>query len=115
MVSGFGRANKAAGRRERIMSHTHEHEHTGGHTHEHSHGAGGANAVKDAALLKYMLEHNRSHAQEQHDTGHKLADAGFGYVSGLVHDAVHHFEHGNALLSEALELLEARVKPEGGI
>jgi hypothetical protein len=95
-------------------SHTHEHEHLGGHSHEHGHGAGGADAVKDAALLKYMLEHNRSHAQELHDTGHKLSGAGFDDVSKLVHDAVHHFEHGNALLRDALELLEARVKPEGG-
>ena len=38
-----------------------------GHSHEHSHEHTASSPEEVLALLKYMLEHNRHHAEELHD------------------------------------------------
>ena len=81
--------------------HTHVHTHADGTTHSHSHAA--ASSPEEAlALLTYMLNHNRHHAEELHDLAHC-----FDEVSGdLVHEAVDKLEESNALLEQALSLLK---------
>lgn len=91
-------------------SHTHEHEH-GGHTHVHTHADGTTHSHSHAsvsspeealALLRYMLSHNRHHAEELHDLAHC-----FDEVSGdLIHQAVDKLGESNDLIEEALSLIE---------
>ena len=91
-------------------SHTHEHEH-GGHTHvhtqadgtTHSHSHAAVSSPEEAlALLRYMLSHNRHHAEELHDLAHC-----FDEVSGdLIHQAVDKLGESNDLIEEALSLIE---------
>ena len=91
-------------------SHTHEHEH-GGHTHVHTHADGTTHSHSHAAvsspeealaLLRYILSHNRHHAEELHDLAHC-----FDEVSGdLIHQAVDKLGESNDLIEEALSLIE---------
>ena len=91
-------------------SHTHEHEH-GGHTHVHTHADGTTHSHSHAAvsspeealaLLRYMLSHNRHHAEELHDLAHCFDD-----VSGdLIQQAVDKLGESNDLIEEALSLIE---------
>ena len=61
--------------------HTHDHEHT--HSHEHSHS--GFESIQQAeALMKYMLDHNRHHAEELHELCHKLEASGKGEAAKLI-------------------------------
>jgi hypothetical protein len=88
-------------------SHDHSHDHTHGHDHTHDHGhAGGAGgADRDTALLRYMYEHNCSHARELRDVGGKLGSGGFTEASELVLAAAEQFDSGNERLRRALELI----------
>ena len=53
----------------------HEHEHE--HTHPHTHGPIPAfESMEQAeALMSYMLDHNRHHAEELHDLAHSTRSA----------------------------------------
>lgn len=87
-------------------NHSHEHVHADGtvhtheHTHTHSHAA--ASSPEEAlALLTYMLDHNRHHAEELHDLSHC-----FGSTEGdLLHDAVDKLMESNDLIEQALSLI----------
>ncbi len=80
--------------------HTHEHTHADGSTHSHSHAA--ASSPEEAlALLKYMLDHNRHHAEELHDLAHCFDDV----TADLIHDAVDKLGESNDLLEQALSLI----------
>lgn len=80
-------------------NHTHSHE---GHTHEgHTH----HNPEEAAALLKYMIDHNKHHGEDLHEICHALADAGKNEAAELVHKAMHIYEDGNEALEQALKLL----------
>ena len=80
--------------------HTHEHTHADGSTHSHSHAA--ASSPEEAlALLKYMLDHNRHHAEEHHDLAHCFDDV----TADLIHDAVDKLGESNDLLEQALSLI----------
>jgi hypothetical protein len=70
-----------------------------GHCHDHDHGV---TPDKSAALLKYMVEHNRHHAEELHELAHKLS----GETAELIHQAVHDFDHGNEKLEAALRQMK---------
>lgn len=95
-----------------MAEHTHDHEHTHTHadgtTHSHEHGAvhhhshSAASSPEEAlALLRYMLDHNRHHAEELHDLGHC-----FDEVAGdLIHEAVDKLGESNDLIEEALSLI----------
>lgn len=74
------------------------HEHN--HDHHHCH-ACETNTEETVALLRYMLDHNRHHADELHDLAHNLdADA-----KELIHAAVIDFERGNDKIAKALNIL----------
>ena len=53
-----------------------------------------------------MLDHNRHHADELHEVGHKLAHTGKEEAAKLLHEAVDAFNRGNELLAKALEALK---------
>ena len=79
-------------------SHTHDHDHCHQHDHEHVH-----HSPEEAlALLAYMVQHNRHHAEELHERAHSLDDA----AAQLIHDAILDFNLGNEKLDEALKLLK---------
>lgn len=83
--------------------HTHDHAHT--HSHDHAHGAGKPMTPEEVlALLTYMLDHNRHHADELHEICHALEDQGKTEAAAALADALHYFDHGNDKLEEALKL-----------
>ena len=86
--------------------HTHAHSHS--HSHPHSHGEAEAFDSLDQAqaLMAYMLDHNRHHAEELHELCHKLAASGKEEAAALIHDAVDKFGEGNALLESALQKMK---------
>lgn len=75
-------------------------EHTHPHIHEHLSGA--SNSEEIIALLTYMIDHNKHHADEIHDMAHELN----GESAKLLHDAVVLFEEGTQKLESALKLLK---------
>ena len=91
-----------------VHTHTHSHEHSHEHTHTHSHDevAGFDSVEQAAALMGYMLEHNRHHAEELHELCHKLEATGKTDAAAMIHDAVDRFGEGNTLLESALENLK---------
>ena len=82
----------------------HEHEHE--HTHPHEHGAipGFESLDQAEALMSYMLDHNRHHADELHDICHSLEDAGKAAAAEKLAEALHYFDHCNEYLAEAVAL-----------
>lgn len=79
-------------------THTHSHDHTHSHGHDHQH-----HSPEEAlALLAYMVQHNRHHAEELHELAHSLEDE----PAQLLHDAILDFNLGNEKLDEALKLLK---------
>ena len=96
-------------------SHTHEHAHThshehGGHTHVHTHADGTTHSHSHAAasspeealaLLTYMLNHNRHHAEELHDLAHCFDEV----EADLIHEAVDKLSESNDLIEQALSLV----------
>ena len=88
--------------------HEHEHDHDHAHhCHPHSHEHSGDKPMSPEevlALLNYMLDHNRHHADELHDICHALEDEGKTGAAPARAGALHGFEHGNEKLETALEL-----------
>jgi hypothetical protein len=83
------------------------------HEHHHSHPAGGEDAIRQSrALLEYMLDHNRHHAEELHDLAHQLGDQGRQEAAERMHEAIHRFEEGNALLEQALKAMGEDGAPD---
>lgn len=79
-------------------THTHSHTHDHDHCHEHDH-----HSPEEAlALLAYMVQHNRHHAEELHELAHSMEDE----PAQLIHDAILDFNLGNEKLDEALKLLK---------
>ena len=79
-------------------THTHSHDQTHSHDHDHQH-----HSPEEAlALLSYMVQHNRHHAEELHELAHSLEDE----PAQLLHDAILDFNLGNEKLDEALKLLK---------
>ena len=79
----------------------HNHEHLHGHSHSHTHQV--ASSPEEAeALLRYMLDHNKHHAEELHELSHCFEDE----ISDLVHDAVDTLMDSNNYIEQALALLE---------
>lgn len=84
----------------------HEHEHEHSHPHEHGEIPAFDSLEQAEALMSYMLDHNRHHADELHEVGHKLAHSGKEEAAGLIHEAVDAFSRGNELLAKALEAMK---------
>lgn len=85
-------------------AHGHEQEHTHQHTHdhEHPHSHDHHSPEEALALLAYMVQHNRHHAEELHELAHSMDDD----AAQLIHDAILDFDLGNEKLDEALKLLK---------
>ena len=86
-------------------AHEHAHEHVSGHHHEHG-DTPELTPEQTLALMSYMLEHNRSHAEELHGVAHALEHQGKPEAAKLVSEAVHWFGHCNDRLEEALRLVK---------
>ena len=70
-----------------------------GHTHDHHHHE---EDMEAQALLRYMIDHNKHHADELYDIANKLD----GTAKELVHAAVIDYETGTGKLEQALKALE---------
>lgn len=76
----------------------HEHPHEHDHVHAHK-----AHSPEEAlALLSYMADHNKHHAEELHELAHDMDDA----TAALIHEAVELFNAGNEKLEKALHMLK---------
>ncbi len=73
-----------------------------GHDHHHHHDAP-KEAGENLALLTYMLDHNRHHAEELHELAHDLSDEGRDAAAALLHEALELYEKGNEKLAQALD------------
>lgn len=108
-------------------SHEHSHEHTHEHPHQHPHehpGCQGGSSCEGGqdcgscggcqhtpmeelkALMKYMVGHNASHAQELAGLARQLEQAGSHMAYEQVMQAVSDFEKGNLRLSMVLQALQ---------
>lgn len=87
--------------------HEHAHEHACRHEHTHA-DTPELTAEQTIALMTYMLDHNRSHAEELHNIAHALEKQGKHDAAALVGDAVHYFGHCNDKLEEALRLVKVK-------
>ena len=85
----------------------HEHEHKHSHPHEHGPISAFDSLEQAEALMSYMLDHNRHHAEELHELCHKLEASGKTEAAKLIDEAVDEFGAGNELLAKALEALKA--------
>ena len=87
-----------------IKMHHHDADHSGGHTHE------GITAFEDAAqavkILEYMLDHNKSHAEELHEICHRLEASGEHEAAHKIDIAVDKFFEGNEYLEAGLNALK---------
>lgn len=83
-------------------AHPHDHTHEHGHTHDHEHTHEHHSPEEALALLAYMVQHNRHHAEELHELAHSMEDE----AAQLIHDAILDFNLGNEKLDEALRLLK---------
>ena len=100
-------------------AHTHEHDLEGEHTHsheacaEHTHcgsceGCGQHSPKEELmALMKYMVGHNTSHANELENLAKQLQDLGETAAYDQIMLAVSDFEKGNLRLSTVLASLQA--------
>lgn len=94
-------------------SHEHSHEHTHEHSHEHDHNHGHCccegskvqSADENIALLNYMIDHNKHHAEDLHELYHALEHAGNTEAAAVLGEALHFYTHGNEKLAEALKLM----------
>ena len=90
---------------EHVLDHGEGHSHSHPHTHDHPHGDAAAMSLEETlALLGYMLDHNRHHADELHDVCHALEDNGKAEAAEKLSAALHYFDHGNDAPEEALTL-----------
>ena len=89
----------------------HSHAHAHSHTHDHSHVGGHRHCVDDTpmeellALMKYMVAHNDTHAQEMAELASKIRDAGKVNAYRKIMDAVADFDILNAKFDAVLKEL----------
>jgi len=84
--------------------HAHEHDHCG-HDHEHC-GHDHSAQDEDTAVLAYMLDHNKHHAQELAAIAKHLREQGKDEAAAQIEKGVEDFEKGNMRLSIALSLVQ---------
>ena len=89
----------------------HSHAHAHSHDHDHSHSAGHRHCVEETpmeellALMKYMVAHNDTHAQEMAELAAKIRDAGKLSAYRRIMDAVADFDILNAKFDAVLKEL----------
>lgn len=90
--------------------HDHDHEHCHHHDHDHEHchheHAGTQPKDEDTAVLAYMLDHNKHHAQELAAIAKHLREAGKEEAAVQIEKGVEDFEKGNMRLQIALSLVQ---------
>lgn len=86
--------------------HDHGHDHEGGCCHGHDHSRKENSPDETLALLTYMLDHNRHHAEDLHEIYHSLEANGKSEAAAILHDAMHDFGHANDKLEQALKLIK---------
>jgi len=84
----------------------HAHTHADGTTHTHSEVSAFESVDQAIALMSYMLDHNKHHAEELHELSHKLEATGKENVAKLIDEALDEYYHGNDALSKALDTLK---------
>lgn len=73
------------------------------HSHDHPHTHAPADSPEETlALLRYLLQHNRHHAEELHELAHNVDD---GAAHALLHEAVDALQESNDKLAAALAAL----------
>ena len=96
------------------LTHTHAHSHEDGHEHEHNHehnhcecghDHGDHPKDEDTAVLAYMLDHNKHHAQELAAIAKHLREQGKDDAAVKIEKGVEDFGKGNMRLSIALSLV----------
>ena len=75
-----------------------------GHAHHHHHES--SEAGKNLALLTYMLDHNRHHAEELKELVHALSHLEQYEAAALISEGINYFSDGNDKLEAALEQLK---------
>ncbi len=105
---------------EHVHPHEHDHLHGEGHTHDHHHHDCGGQCGSCSgdcqhtpmeelvALMKYMVGHNASHANELAALAKQLEAAGQKVAFEQVMAAVSDFEKGNLRLSAVLQSLDVQ-------
>lgn len=88
------------------VTHTHTHSHEHGHEQDHDHDHGTEPKDEDTAVLAYMLDHNRHHAQELAVIAKHLRENGKDEAAAQIEKGVEDFEKGNMRLSIALSLVQ---------
>jgi hypothetical protein len=90
-------------------THAHEHTHDGGHTHDEAEATGSAIVAgksKLKAILSYMKEHNREHANELHGLVALAQELGADEILDLIENGAKSIEAAAEQLEQALELIE---------
>lgn len=82
----------------------HEDDHA--HPHAHPHASKGGDPSQTVALLRYMPEHNRSHAEEVQALIPKLVAEGKADIAMMIESGVESYKDGNDWLAAALKKLE---------
>lgn len=72
------------------------------HDHPHTHEVKEHSQEETLALLNYMIDHNRHHAEELHELAHSAKEE----AEVLIHEAVELFDQGNEKLEKALQLMK---------
>lgn len=72
------------------------------HHHDHEHAHDRHSPEETLALLGYMSDHNRQHAQELHELAHSVD----GEAAQLLHEAVVDLTVSSEKLAEALRILK---------
>ena len=112
-------AHSHAHEHDHVHPHNHDHLHGEGHNHDHSHDCGGecgschsqcshTPMEELTALMKYMVGHNTSHANELAALAKQLQQAGETVAYEQVMAAVSDFEKGNLRLATVLSSLEVK-------
>lgn len=92
-----------------IGEHSHEgltHTHADGHVHTHQNVTAFDSVEQATALVSYMLDHNRHHAEELHELTHKLEASGNVESAKLIDEALEKYYEGNESLAKGLSLLK---------
>ena len=89
-------------------AHTHTHDHENEHTHSHDDCGGCEHSPKEElmALMKYMVGHNASHANELANLAKQLQEMGEMAAYDQIMLAVSDFEKGNLRLSTVLASMQ---------
>ena len=85
-------------------SHAHDSLHDAAQEHDHDHSSAG-DEKETFALIRYMLSHNRHHAEELKGLADKLSDMGKLEAADILSEGISCFEKGNSLLESVVSLI----------